>query len=146
MASELLKVIPGFYAKYLANKLFISAITYEIIFMSKEYCIAHHDAKIRFSPNSRYRICLLGNVEEFLQKVQPLCFTYQHVDCLYTLFKCRFSGNFVVTGYQKLHNVQRAVYFKQRNRRVNKMPSIAKTKLLRKNDRKHFLSSFRKTK
>ena len=38
-------------------------------------------------------------------------------------------------------NVQRAVYFNQRNRRVDKMPSIAKKRLLRKKYRKHFLSS-----
>ena len=62
----------------------LSANTYE---KESEYCIAHHDAKMCFSPNCRYHILLLGNVEELLQKLDSLCFTYQHVDFLYTSCK-----------------------------------------------------------
>ena len=42
--------------------------------------------------------------------------------------------------------VRRAVYFNQRNGSTDRMPSIAKKKLLRKQYRKHFLSSLLKTK
>ena len=68
------------------------------------------------------------------------------MDCLYTLFKFRFSGKNVVKGGQLFDNVQRAVHFNQQNRGLDRMPSIAKKRLLRKKFRKHFLSSFQKTK
>ena len=38
-----------------------------------------------------------------------------------------------------------AVHFNQQNRGVDRMPSIAKKRLLRKKYKKHFLSSFQKT-
>ena len=43
-------------------------------------------------------------------------------------------------------NVQRAVDFKHRNKGVDRMPSIAKKRLLRKKYKKHLFSSFQKTK
>ena len=68
------------------------------------------------------------------------------MDCLYTLFKDRISGkNFLESG-QIFDNLQRAVHFNQQNRGVDRMPSIAKKRLLRKKFKKHLLSSFQKTK
>ena len=66
------------------------------------------------------------NVEELLKKLDTFCFTYQHVDCLYTLFKYRFSGKVIAKSGQVFDNVQRAVDFNQRNKGVDRMPSIAK--------------------
>ena len=43
-------------------------------------------------------------------------------------------------------NVQRAVDFNHRNKGVDRMPSIAKKRLLRKKFHKKLLSSFQKTK
>ena len=43
-------------------------------------------------------------------------------------------------------NVQRAVDFNLRNKGVDRMPSIAEKRLLRKKYRKHLFSSFQKTK
>ena len=43
-------------------------------------------------------------------------------------------------------NVQRAVDFNQRNKGVDRMPSVAKKRLLRKKYIKHLLSSIQKTK
>ena len=37
------------------------------------YCIAHHDADSYFLPNCRFDNSLLGNIEELLQKLAPLC-------------------------------------------------------------------------
>ena len=89
---------------------------------------------------------LLGNVQELLKKLDSFCFTYQHVDCLYTLFKYRFSGKVIAKSGQVFDNVQRAVEFNHRNKGVDRMPSIAKKKLLRKKYIKHLFSSFQKTK
>ena len=43
-------------------------------------------------------------------------------------------------------NVQRAVEFNHRDKGVDRMPSIAKKRLLRKKYKKHLFSSFQKTK
>ena len=146
MAAVMLQVIPSFYRSYSKNSLFISANTYEKYIVSKEYCIAGHDGKICFLPNCRYHNILIGNIKELLQKLDAFCFNYQHVDCLYTLFKYRFNGKIVIKSGQFFDYLQRAVHFNQQNRRVERMPSIAKMRPLRKKHKKHLLSSFQKTK
>ena len=97
-------------------------------------------------PNCRYHIILIGNIKELLQKLDAFCFNYQHVDYLYTLFKYRFSGKIVLKIGQLCDNLQRAVHFNKQNRGVDRMPSIAKKKLLRKKYKKRLLSSFQKIK
>ena len=146
MAAIMLQTFPSFYAKFSERSLFISATTYEKYIVCKDYCIAHHNEKKCFLPACKYHILLLGNVEELLKKLDTFCFTFQHVDCLYTLFKYRFSGKIVAKSGQVFDNVQRAVDFNQRNKGVDRMPSIAKKRLLRKKYKKHLFSSFQKTK
>ena len=99
-----------------------------------------------FLPACNYHIVLLGNVQELLKKLDTFCFTYQHVYCLYTFFKYRFSGKVIAKCGQVFDNVQRAVDFNHRNKGVDRMPSIAKKRLLRKKYKKHLFSSFQKTK
>ena len=146
MAAVMLQVIPSFYTNYSKKSLFISAITYEKYIVCKEYCIARHDDKMCFLPNCRYHFILIGNIKELLQNLDAFCFNYQHVDCLYTLFKYRFSGKIVIKSGQLFDNLQKAVHFNQQNRGVERMPSIAKKRLLRKKYKKHLLSCFQKTK
>ena len=99
-----------------------------------------------FLPKYRYHIFLIGNIEELLQKLDAFCFNYQHVDCLYTFFKYRFNDKFVLKSGQLFDFLQRAVHFNQQNRGLDRMPSIAMKRLLRKKFKKHLLSSFQKTK
>ena len=146
MAAVMLQVIHGFYLTYSKNSLFISANTHENYIVSKDYCIAGHDDKNCFLPNCRYHIILIGNNKELLLKLDAFCFNYQHVDCLYTLFKYRFSDQIVLKKGQFFDSLQRPVYFNQQNRGLDRMPSIAKKRLLRKKFKKHLLSSFQKTK
>ena len=94
----------------------------------------------------KYHIILHGNVAELLKNLDTFCFTYQHVDCLYTVFKYRFSGKNIAKSDQVFDNVQRAVDFNHRNKGVDRMPSIAKKRLLRKKFKRHLFSSFQKTK
>ena len=114
--------------------------------MSKEYCIARHFDKMCFLPNCRYHNIIIVNIQELLQRLDAFCFNYQHVDCLYTLFKYGFSDKIVFKSGQLFGNLLRAVHFNQQNRGVDRMPSIAKKKLLGKKFKKHLLSSFQKTK
>ena len=62
-----------------------------------------------FLPACKYHIILLGNVEELLKKLDIFCFTYQHVDCLYTLLKYRLGGKNIATKGQVFDNVQRGI-------------------------------------
>ena len=128
----MLQSIPSFYTKFSEKSLFISANTYEKYIVCKDYFVAHHDDKTCFLPSCKNHILLLGNIEELLKKLDTFCFTYQHVDCLYSLFKYRFSGKVVAKSGQVFDNVQRAIDFNQRNKGVDRMPSIAKKRLLRK--------------
>ena len=146
MAAIMLQTIPSFYAKISEKSLFISANTHEKYIVCKDYCIAHHNEKTCFLPACIYHIVLFGNVQELLKKLDTFCLTYQHVDCLYTLFKYRFSGKVIEKIGQVFDNVQRAVDFNQRNKGVDRMTSIAKKRLLRKKYNKHFFSSFQKQK
>ena len=145
MAAVMLQVIPSFYTNYSKSSL-ISANTYEKYVVSKEYCIARHDAKMCFLPNCRYHIILIGNIKNFLQKLDAFCFNYQNVDFLNILFKYRFSGKIVVKSGQLFDNLQRAVHFSQQNKGVERMASIANQRLLTKKYKKHLLSSIQKTK
>ena len=105
MAAIMLQAIPSFYTKISEKSPFISAKTYEKYSVCTDYCIAHHDDKTCFLPVCKYHIILLGNVEEFLKKLDTFCFTYQHVDCLFTKFKYRFSGNVFAKSGQVFDNV-----------------------------------------
>ena len=109
---------------------------------AKKNCLSRHDDNMCFLPNCRYHIILLlGSVDELLKMWELFCFSYQHVDCLYTLLKYRFSGKIVLKSWQ-IDNLQKADHF----RWVDRMPSIAKKRLLRKFFKKHLISSFQKTK
>ena len=146
MAAIMLKTFPSFYARISGKNLFISATTYEKNIVCKDYCIANHNDKTCFLPACKYHIVLIGNVQELLKKLDTFCSTYQQVDCLYTPFKYRFGGKVIEKSGQVFDNMQRAVDFNHRNKGVDRMPSIAKKRLLRKKYNKHLFSSFQKTK
>ena len=118
LAAVMMQVIPSYHTNYSKNTLFIPANTYEKYILSKKYCIARHDDKICFLPKGRYHIILLGDIKELLQKLNAFCFNYQHVDCLYTLFKYRFSGKTFVNSGQFFGIVQKAVHFNHQNKTV----------------------------
>ena len=142
----MLQSIPTFNAKISEKRLFISATTYEKYIVCIDYCIAHHNEKTCFLTACKYYIVLLGIVQERLKKLHTFCFTYQHVDCLCTLFKCRFSGKVIAKSGKVFDNVQRAVDLNHRNKGVERRPRIARKRLLKKMYRQHLFSSFQKTK
>ena len=146
MAAIMLQLIPSFYAKFSEKSLIISARTYEKYIVCKDYCIAHHDDKTCSLRACKYHIILLGEIEELIHKLDTFCFTYQHVDCLYTLFKYGFKGKIIAKSGNVCDNVQRAISFTQRNRGLDKMPSIAKKRLLRKKFKQNFMSALQKNK
>ena len=131
----MLQTIPSFYTKNSEKSLFISANTYQKNIVCKEYCIAHHNDKTCFLPACKYHIILLGNAEELLKKLDLFCFTYQHVDCLFTLFKYRFKGKVTAKSGQVFDNVQRAVDLITGTREWKECQALQKKRLLRKNSK-----------
>ena len=91
----------------------------------------------------QYHIILVGDIKELLQKLDAFCFNYQHVDCLYTLFKYRVSGEMVVKSGRLFDNDQEAVHCNQQNRGLERMPIIAKKRLLSKKYKKTFAELLR---
>ena len=131
MAAVKLERNLSFFAEYSENCLFISANTYKKYIVCNDFCVAFDNDKTCFVSNCKFHIILLGNFEELLKKLNTFCFTYQHVDCLYTLLKYRLSGKVITKSGQLFDNVQRAVDFNHRNKGVDRMPSVAKRRLLR---------------
>ena len=121
--------------------------THEKYLVSKDYCVAQHEDSMCTVPNCKYHILLIAEKDknDLMQKLDTFCFTYQLVDCLYTLFKYRFDGNIVTKNGKVFDNIERAVRFNQRHKTVERMPSIAKKRLLRKKYKRHLLSSLQKT-
>ena len=146
MTAIMLQTIPSFCAEVSEKNLLISAKTYEKYIVCKDYCITHHHNKKCFLPACKYHVVLLGETEALLHKLDTLCFTYQHVDCLYTLFKYRFNGKIIEKSGNVFDNVQRAIPFNQTMSGLVKIPSIAKKRLLRKKFKQHFMSALQKNK
>ena len=111
MADVMLQAVPSFFAEYSEKCLVISSNTYKKYVVCNYYCVSFHNKKTCFVSNCKFHIILLGNVEELLNNLDLFCFTYQHVDCLYTLFKYRFSGKVIAKSGQVFDNVQRAIAF-----------------------------------
>ena len=147
MAAVMMQVVPRFYSVYSTKSVHICANTYEKYLVSKDYCVAQHEDSMCTVPNCNYHILLIAEKDknDLMQKLDTFCFTYQLVDCLYTLFKYRFDGKIVTKNGQVFDNIERAVRFNQRHKTVERMLSIAKKRLLRKKYKRHLLSSLQKT-
>ena len=139
MAAAISKVFLKTPTNYSINSLFISANTYERYILCKKNCVALHNNKMCFLLNCRYQIILIDDNEELLQKLDAFCFNCQHLDCLYTLFKTPFSAKIVIKNGQLFDNVHKAVHFNQQNRRVDRILTIAKKRLLMKKVQKTFV-------
>ena len=126
MSVIMLQAIPSFYEKISEKNLFISAKTFEKYIVCKDYCIVHHDDTTCFLSACKYHIMLLGEIENLLHKLDTFCFSYQHVDCLYTLFNYRFSGKIIAYSGIVSDNVQKAISFNQRNGGTDKIAEYCK--------------------
>ena len=139
-------MIPGFYTSCSRNSPLISANTFEKYIVSKYFCIAHHDDKMCFLLICRYHIFLKSDITKLLPKLDAFGFNFRHVDCLYTPFKYQFSGKILVKSGRLFDNEQRAAHFNHQHRGVDRMPRIAKKRLVRKKYEKHLLRSFQRIK
>ena len=107
---------------------------------------AQHEDKMRLLPNCGYHNILTRDIKELRQNLDEFIFNHYHVDYLYTIFKYRISGKNVVENGQLFDKAYGAVHFNHQNRKVDRLPSIAKHRRLRKKYQKHWLSSCQETK
>ena len=91
MAAVMMQVVPSFYSVYYIKSVHICANTYEKYLDSKDYCVAQNEDSMCTVANCKYHILLIAEKDknDLMQKLDTFCFTYQLVDCLYTLFKYR---------------------------------------------------------
>ena len=147
MAAVLLQVIPSFFQKFSETSLFTSTDDYEKFLVYRDHCVAAHYPAFCYLKNCKFHLLLIADKDlvELLVKVDRVCSTYQHVDCFYTLFKFRFSGNVLEKNGEIFDSVERAVLFNKLKKGVDKMPTIAKKRLLRKKFKKHMLTSVQRS-
>ena len=147
MAALMLQVIPSFFHKFSETSLFISTDDYEKFLVCRDYRIAAHDPAFCYLKNCKFHLLVIADkdLNDLLVKLVRVCFTYQHVDCFYSLFKFRFSGKVLEKNGEIFDSVERAVSLNKLNKGVDKIPSIAKRRLLRKKFKKHMLTSVQRS-
>ena len=88
----------------------------------------------------RYHIILISfSVKEILEKIENLSYVYQTVDCLCTLYKHQFFGSIIEESGLVFAQLTRAVEHNLENKYLEKVPSISKKRLSRKNFKHHLL-------
>ena len=92
-AAVTMQIVPSFYSVSSRKCVHFFANTYETYRVSKDYCVAQHEDSKCTVPNCKYHILRIAEKDkiELMQKLDTFCFTYQLVECLYTLFKFRFD-------------------------------------------------------
>ena len=119
------------FQKISETSLFILTDDYEKLLVCRDYCVAAHDPPF----------CILKTANStFFSSLDRVCFTYQHVDCFYALFKFRFSGNVLEKNGEIFDSVEIAVSFIKLNKGVDKIK-----RLLRKKFKKHMLTSVQRS-
>ena len=99
MASAMCQAYPTFYSYYKlqSKSIFISVSEkfYEKLIVTQDYCVSNHSS---FCPveNCKFHLVLIGSsLDQISQRLDKYHFTYQIVDCIYTLYKYRFYFNII---------------------------------------------------
>ena len=136
------RVLPQFYRDYNDKTLFLSVTVKEYIpyLLTNKYSVATHNDNFCPLKNCRYHIILFSSsVKEILEKMENLSYVYQTVDCVYTLYKYQFFGSIIEESEVVFAQLIRAVEHNLENKYVEKVPSIFKKRLRRKNFKRHLL-------
>ena len=95
--------------------------------------------------NCKSHLVLIGSsLDQILQRLNKYHFTYQIVDCIYTLHKYRFYSNIISTRVEVFNKLNRAVEHNLKSTIPGKLPSVTKKRLLQKKFKRHYLSSAQK--
>ena len=108
-------------------------------------CLARHDEDMCFLLSSRHRILLLTDTGRLLQKLDLFCFT---TNTWNVPIRSLIIGSVttVAKSGQLFNGPQSAMYFYQRNRTVDRTPSLGEARLFRKNCKGHSMRFIRTAK
>ena len=89
-----------------------------------------------FLENCRFHIILIGiSLSPIVKKLDKHVNIHHEIDSLYTLFKHRFNLTIVTSNGEILNQLSRAIQHNLQWKRFEKMPSIAKKRLISKKSR-----------
>ena len=92
-----------------------------------------------------FHIILIGtSLSQTLQRLDKYHYIYQEIDCLYTLYKHRFFSSIVTSSGEVFNQLCCGVQHNLRWKGAEKTPSVSRKRLVRKNFKKHYLSSNQK--
>ena len=128
---------PTFYSDYNAKSLFISVSEnfYEKFIVTQDYCVSNHSS---FCPveNCKFHLVLIGSsLDQFLQRLDKYHFTYQIVDCIYTLYKHRFYFNIISSRGEVFNQLNRAVKHNLKCRIPENYPVLQRNDCCEKNSK-----------
>ena len=145
MASAMCQAYPTFYSNYNAKSLFISVSEnfHEKFIVTQDYCVSNHSS---FCPveNCKFHLVLIrSSLDQILQRLDKY-FTYQIVNCIYTLYKYRFYSSFNSSKGEVFNQLNRAVEQNLKYRIPENYPVLQKNACCKKKSKKHYLSSAQK--
>ena len=146
MAAAMCQALPSFYSEYCKKSLFnsVSSDFYEHYIVINNFCVSTHNSYCSLE-NCKFHILLIGSsFDQSLQRLGNFHFTYQIFDCLYTLYKNRFFSSVISSAGEVFNQIDRAVHHNLKWKGAEKLPSVAKKRLLRKKFKRHYLGSNRK--
>ena len=137
MAAAMCQALPSFYSGYNSKSLFISVSNdfYEKYIVTQDYCVSTHNSYCSLE-NCKFHILLIGSsFDQNLQRLGNFHFTYQIIDCLYTLYKYRFFSNIISSTGEVFNQLDRAVHHNLKWKGAEKTPSISRNDLFAKSSK-----------
>ena len=127
------------------NYSFFSTITHKKDNVTLDYSSAHHDDQMCFIPNCRYHFFYWQGLKECCENwTHSAAATNSWLSLYTTLVSIQWQ---IVAKNGKVYDIaSEVIYFSQRTKGVDRMPSIARKRLLRTNCRTLLMSSSQKTK
>ena len=105
------KLFPAFIQIIDKKSLFISVSNdfYEKYIVTHDYCVSTHKSLCSLE-NCKFHLVLIGiSLSQIFQRLDKYVYTYQVIDCLYTLFKHRFYSTIVTSSREMFNQLRRAV-------------------------------------
>ena len=122
----------------------VSGDFYEKYIVTNCFSVSTHNSYCSLE-NCKFDILLIGSsFDQILQRLGNFHFTYQIIDCHYILYKYRLSSNVISSTGEVFNQLDHAVHHNLKWKRAEERPSVAKTRLLRKKCKRHYLCSNQK--
>ena len=105
------KLFPAFIQIFVKNRFFFVSINfYKKYVVTKIFCVSTHNSYCSLG-NFKFQILLIGSsFDQILQRLGNFLFTYQIIDCLYTLYKYGFYSKVISSTGEAFNQVDRPVH------------------------------------